>query len=90
MHLEDVLRLLREFGLKVHPGKCVCRAESIDFLGHHISVGSLQPLQDKLAAVRDLPSPTDVSSLRSALGVRAQCENCVLALNKQIHTNGEW
>ena len=22
--------------------------------------------------------------------VRAQCENCVLALNKQIHTNGEW
>ena len=23
-------------------------------------------------------------------GVRAQCENCVLALNKQIHTNGEW
>ena len=24
------------------------------------------------------------------LHVRAQCENCVLALNKQIHTNGEW
>ena len=24
------------------------------------------------------------------VGVRAQCENCVLALNKQIHTNGEW
>ena len=24
------------------------------------------------------------------LNVRAQCENFVLALNKQIHTNGEW
>ena len=28
--------------------------------------------------------------IRAAFHVRAQCENCVLALNKQIHTNGEW
>ena len=68
-HLEQVFRRLREFGLKVHPGKYVFGAESIDFLGHHISAGNLQPQQDKLAAVRDLPSPTDVSSLRSALGL---------------------
>ena len=27
---------------------------------------------------------------KNGKGVRAQCENCVLALNKQIHTNGEW
>ena len=68
-HLEQVFRRLREFGLKVHPGKCVFGAESIDFFGHHISAGSLQPQQDKLAAVRDLPPPTNVSSLRSALGL---------------------
>lgn len=63
-----MFRRLWEFGLKVHPGKCVSGAESIDFLGYHISVWSLQP-QDKLATVRDLPPPTYVSSLRLALGL---------------------
>ena len=53
-------------GLKVHPGKCVFGADSIDFLGHHILEGSLRPHQDKLAAVRDLPAPTHISSLRAA------------------------
>ena len=56
-------------GLKVHVGKCVFGADSIDFLGHRISTDKLEPQQDKLAAVRDLPSPTDISSLRAALGL---------------------
>lgn len=70
-HLAIVFKRQRESGLKVHPRKCVFGAESIDFLGAHkkISGGSLQPQQDKLAVVRDLPSLTDVSSLRSALGL---------------------
>ena len=34
-----------------------------------ISANRLEPQQDKLAAVRDLPSPTDLSSLRAALGL---------------------
>ena len=42
-HLEQVFRRLREFGLKVHPGKCVFGAESIDFLWFYFSAGSLQP-----------------------------------------------
>ena len=42
-HLEEVFRLLREAGLKVHPGKCVFGAESIDFLGHRISANKLEP-----------------------------------------------
>ena len=60
---------LREAGLKVHLGKCVFGAYGIDFLGHHISANRLEPQQDKLAAVRDLPSPTDLSRLRAALGL---------------------
>ena len=52
----------------MHPGKCVLGANNIDFLGHRISANKLEPQQDKLAAIRDLPSPTDISSLRAALG----------------------
>ena len=42
---------------------------TIDFLGHRISAGKLEPQTDKLAAVRDLPAPTDLSGLRAALGL---------------------
>ena len=60
-HLQVVFDRLRGAGLKVHPGKCVFGADSIDFLGHRISA------DNKLAAGRDLPSPTDVSIVRAAL-----------------------
>ena len=60
-HLKQVSARLRTAGLKVHTGKCVFAAESIDFLGHRISTNRLEPQLDKLAAVRDLPAPTDVS-----------------------------
>ena len=52
----------------MHPGKCVFGADSIEFLGHRISANKLEPQQDKIAAVRDLPAPTDLSGLRAALG----------------------
>ena len=68
-HLSMVFQRLREAGLKVHPGKCVFGADNIDFLGHRISADKLEPQQDKIAAVRDLPAPTDLSGLRAALGL---------------------
>ena len=77
-HLKEVFRRLREAGLKVHPGKCVFGADSIDFLGHHISAKSLQPQEDKLTAVPDLLAPTDVPSLRAALGLSSCYRKFVL------------
>ena len=58
-HLEQIFQRLREAGLKVHPGKCVFGADSIDFLGHRISAGKSEPQTNKLAAVRDLPALKD-------------------------------
>ena len=72
---------LGKAGLKVHPGKCVFGADSIDFLGHRISTDKLEPQQDKLAAVRDLPSPTDISSPRAALGLFSYYRKFVLHFN---------
>ena len=69
LHLQQVFQRLREAGLKVHPGKCVFGADCIDFLGHRISAGKLEPQAHKLAAIRDLPAPTDLSGLRAALGL---------------------
>ena len=77
-HLQVVFDRLRKAGLKVHPGKCVFGADSIDFLGHRISAGKLEPQEDKLVAVRGLPSPTDISSLRAALGLFSYYRKFVL------------
>ena len=68
-HLTQVFSRLRQVGLKVHPGKCVFAVDKIDFLGHSISAEGLSPQEEKVAAVRDLTPPIDISSLRSALGL---------------------
>ena len=44
-HLQVVFDRLRKAGPKVHPGKCVFGADSIDFLGHRISADKLEPQQ---------------------------------------------
>jgi hypothetical protein len=69
LHLQEIFSRLRKAGLKVHPGKCLFAAESIDFLGHRVSAAGLAPQEEKVAAVRNLPAPTDVSGVRGALGL---------------------
>ena len=76
-HLTQVFKRLREAGLKVHPGKCVFAVDKIDFLGHSISAEGLSPQEEKVAAVRDLTPPVDISSLRSALGLFSYYRNFV-------------
>ena len=80
-HLKVVFDRLRKAGLKVHQRTCVFGADSINFLGHRISADKLEPQQDKLAAVRDLPSTTYISSLRAALGLFSYYRKFVLHFN---------
>ena len=64
-HVSTVFSRLRKAGLKVHPGKCAFAVDKINFLGHSVSAKGLSPQEEKVAVVRELPSPTDLSSLRS-------------------------
>ena len=52
-----------------HPQhKCVFWAKSVEFLGHHISSKGFLPLQEKVAAVRSIPTLSTVKSLREFVG----------------------
>ena len=53
--LRIVLNRLREVGLKVKPSKCVLFKRDIEFLGHLVSVSGVDPVPDKLKAIRDWP-----------------------------------
>ena len=41
----------------------------VEYLGHSISAKGIQPISEKVRAIRDAPRPQDVSQLRSFLGM---------------------
>ena len=67
-HVERTLRMLHDCGLRAHPEKSVFGASSLEFLGHVVSPYGTSPHAAKVAAIQELPAPTNVSELRSVLG----------------------
>ena len=67
--LDEVLRRLAKAGLRANQGKCRFLAPAVDYLGHRIDTQGLHPIVEKVEAIRDAPAPTNVSELRSYLGL---------------------
>ena len=65
----EALERIKRAGLKLHPGKCRFLRQEVSFLGHRISGAGIMTEPDKVAAVRDWPTPTDIHQLRSFLGL---------------------
>jgi len=60
--------MLESCGLKAHPDKTVLCSDTVEFLGHNVSEQGLTPSEAKVAAIKALRPPTNVSQLRSVLG----------------------
>ncbi len=58
--LEEVFRRLQQAGLRVKLAKCEFMKPSITYLGHRIDDKGLHPLQDKVEAIHDAPTPKSV------------------------------
>ena len=63
--LRIILDRLREVGLKVKPSKCVLFKHDIEFLGHFVSDNGVDPVADKLKAIRDWPTPHCLRDVRA-------------------------
>lgn len=63
-----VLHRLQENQLYCKPGKCVFHAPAIQFLGYIISAEGKKPLPSNVAAVKDMPAPTNVRGVQKLLG----------------------
>ncbi|XP_036002862.1 uncharacterized protein K02A2.6-like [Fundulus heteroclitus] len=68
-NLDQVLRRLSEAGLRLKRSKCVFQAQSVTYLGHRISAQGLSPVEEKVRAIKEAPSPKNVAELRSFLGL---------------------
>ena len=68
-HLELVFQRLREADLKLKASKCNFFKKHIQYLGHLVSGEGIEPLPEKLEAVRKMPPPTTPKEVRQYLGL---------------------
>jgi hypothetical protein len=69
--IREVLRRCREHGLTISRRKLEI-GQKVQFAGHVVSAEGVQPDPELLRAVAGFPTPTDVTSLRSFLGMANQ------------------
>uniref|UniRef100_A0A3Q1J2D2 ribonuclease H n=1 Tax=Anabas testudineus TaxID=64144 RepID=A0A3Q1J2D2_ANATE len=68
-NLREVFTVIRQAGLRLNPAKCNLLARETAFLGHVVSEHGVSTDPAKVSAVRDWPTPTTASELRSFLGL---------------------
>ena len=68
-NLEEVLKRLAQENLRINPKKCRWFLPEVSYLGVRINKEGLHPTDQKVAAVRDAPTPENVSQLRTYLGM---------------------
>ena len=83
--LEEVLRCLEQAGLRVKQSKCAFMRPSVCYLGHRIDAEGLHPLDDRVRAIRDAPTPTSFSELKSYLGMLSYYNMFLPNLSSLLH-----
>ena len=68
-HIELVFSHLKEFNLKIKPQKSHFFQTSITFLGHILSADSVSPNPEKVAKIKDWPTPKTPKEVHSFIGL---------------------
>ena len=69
INLRLVLTRIREAGLRLKPTKCKFAQREVVYLGYVVSGAGISPDAEKVKAVQAFPTPLDLKSLRSFLGL---------------------
>ena len=67
--LEEVFKRLATAELRVKKHKCKFMVPSVSYLGYVIDANGVRPLPEKIAAIRQAPTPKNVTELKSYLGL---------------------
>lgn len=67
--LRELFKRLRKANLKAKPSKCLLGQESLEFLGHQLGRGKIQPRMKKVEAIQQAAQPQTKRQLRSFLGL---------------------
>jgi len=64
-----ILNKVHEVGLKVKPSKCVLFKTEIQYLGHIVSAAGINPMPDKIQALKDWHIPHCLKDVLAFLGL---------------------
>jgi len=67
--LEQIFVRCLDYNLKMNPLKCRFCVESVVCLGHLVSAQGIRCVEDKLAAILDLPRPQSAKAMKRFLGM---------------------
>ena len=84
-NLEAVFQQFQKYGLRVKLPKCVFMAPSVIYFGLRFSARGIQPTDEKVKAIREAPTPCNVTELRSFLGTLAALSNFIPKLSTLAH-----
>jgi len=68
-HLHAVFDRINEYGFRVRSGKCSFFQPSIKYIRFIVDKDGRRPDPQKITAVADMPAPTNITTLRSFLGL---------------------
>ena len=96
-NLDEVLQRLKNAGLRLKKEKCNLMLPEVQYLGHKISAKGLEPTDKKIRAIREAPTPQNVTQLRSFLGaINYYCKflpnlaNNLSPLYKLLQHHSKW
>ena len=76
-HLEVIFGRLKEAGLKLKRSKCSFMKLHIEYLGHLISEKRIEPMPDKLTAIKEMLAPRSPKEIKQFLGLVSYYRNVV-------------
>ena len=68
-NLDSVLSRLDHYGLRLQLSKCKFMQKSVTYMGCVISASGISPTEEKVEAIKQAPSPENLTELRAFLGM---------------------
>ena len=80
----DWLDLCRHNGITLNPEKFVFGADAVEFAGFKITMDTVRPCKRYLNAIRDFPTPTSITDVRSWFGLINQVSFAFAATDRML------
>ena len=83
--LREIMARFKKHNVKVNGSKCQFMTSKVIYMGYQVSDQGVHPVESKLEAIRKAPTPTNVSELRSFLGMINAYGIFVQELSSKMH-----
>jgi hypothetical protein len=84
--LEEVLQKLDKHNVRLNKTQCQFMKSEVTYLGHTVSANGIQPIQNKVEAIRKAPPPVNLTELQSFLAALQYYAKFVPNLSTILHS----